>query len=100
MKTHLAIFILLQILDMAATLVVLAMGGREANPHIQNFLTVGPVSGLIIPKLTVTAISVAGVALRKNRGIRLANVVFTGVVAWNFKIGRASCREKAYITGV
>ena len=86
MKTPLAIFILLQILDMATTLVVLAMGGRETNPIIQHFMTVGPVAGLIISKLTVTAIAVAGVALRKNRGIRLANVVFTGVVAWNFTI--------------
>ena len=86
MKTPLAIFILLQILDMATTLVVLAMGGRENNPIIQHFMTVGPIAGLIISKLTVTAIAVAGVALRKNRGIRLANVAFTGVVAWNFTI--------------
>jgi len=86
MKTPLAIFILLQILDMATTLVVLAMGGRETNPIVQHFMTVGPVAGLIISKLTVTVIAVAVVALRRNRGLRLANLAFTGVVAWNFTI--------------
>jgi len=85
-KTPLAIFILLQILDMATTLVVLAMGGRETNPIIQHFMTIGPVAGLVISKLTVAAIAVAVVALRKSRGLRLANVAFTGVVAWNFTI--------------
>ena len=86
MKTPLAIFILLQILDMMTTLVVLAMGGRETNPIVQHFMTVGPVAGLIISKLTVTVIAVAVVALRRNRGLRLANLAFTGVVAWNFTI--------------
>jgi hypothetical protein len=86
MKTPLAIFILLQILDIATTLVVLAMGGRETNPIVQHFMTVGPVAGLVISKLTVTAIAAAIVALRRNRGLRLANVAFTGVVAWNFTI--------------
>ena len=86
MNTALAIFILLQLLDMATTLVVLAMGGRETNPIIQHFMTVGPVAGLIISKLAVTAIAVAGVAFKRYRGIRLANFAFTGVVAWNFTI--------------
>jgi hypothetical protein len=49
-------------------------------------MTVGPVAGLIISKLTVTVIAVAVVALRRNRGLRLANLAFTGVVAWNFTI--------------
>jgi len=86
MKTPLAIFMLLQILDMATTLVVLALGGRETNPIIQHFMSVGPVAGLVISKLTVTALAVALVALRKSRGLRLANVAFTGVIAWNFTI--------------
>lgn len=86
MTTPLGIFILLQLLDMATTLAVLAMGGRETNPIIQHFMTVGPVAGLIISKLAVTGIAVVGVALKRHRGLRLANVAFTGVIAWNFTI--------------
>jgi hypothetical protein len=86
MKTPLAIFILLQFLDIATTLVVLALGGRENNPIIQHLMTVGPMAGLVISKLIVIAIAVAGIALGKSRGLRLANVAFAGIVAWNVTV--------------
>ena len=49
-------------------------------------MTIGPVGGLILSKLAVTGIAVAGAALGKNRGLRTANIVFMGIVAWNVSI--------------
>lgn len=86
MKSPLMIFIFLQILDLATTLAALALGGRENNPIVAHIMTVGPVAGLLISKLAVTGIAVAGAAMRKHRGLRLANAVFTGVIAWNVTV--------------
>jgi hypothetical protein len=86
MKSPLMIFIFLQILDLATTLAALALGGRENNPIVAHIMTVGPVAGLLISKLAVTGLAVAGAALRKYRGLRLANAVFTGVIAWNVTV--------------
>jgi hypothetical protein len=79
-------FILLQILDVATTMVVLAMGGSENNPIVAHLMSFGPVGGLIVSKVFVISVATAGAFLHKARGIRLANVVFCGVVVWNVSI--------------
>ena len=66
-STPLAIFVLLQIMDMATTLVVLALGGQENNPIIAHLMTVGPIGGLLISKLVLTGMAIAGAAMHKNR---------------------------------
>lgn len=86
MKSPLPIFLLLQIMDVTTTLIVLAMGGRENNPIIAHFMALGPVRGLIVSKVAVTGIAVAGAALRRYRGLRLANLAFTGIVTWNITV--------------
>ena len=79
-------FILLQVLDVATTMVVLALGGSEKNPIVAHLMSLGPVGGLIVSKILVIGVATAGAFLQKARGIRLANVVFCGVVAWNVSI--------------
>jgi hypothetical protein len=82
----LAIFILLQIMDTATTLIAFALGGQENNPIVAHLMAVGPIGGLFISKVAVTAIAVAGAAMHKHRGLRWANVAFTGIVAWNVSV--------------
>lgn len=86
LKSPLALFILLQLMDFATTLTVLGMGGEEKNPIVSHFMTVGPIGGLFLSKLLITGIAVGGSLLGKHRGLRVANIVFVGIVAWNVSI--------------
>ena len=82
----LVFFILLQLLDAATTLVALALGGQENNPLVSRMMSLGPVGGLLVSKMAVIGIATVGAFLHQVRGIRLANVVFCAIVAWNFTI--------------
>jgi hypothetical protein len=86
MKTTLAIFVLLQVLDLITTLIALGLGGQENNPIVAHIMAVGPIGGLVISKVTVLAIAFAGAALHKHWGLRMANIAFAGVVAWNVTV--------------
>ena len=86
MKNPLAIFVLLQVLDLATTLVALALGGRENNPIVAHVMALGPIGGLFLSKLTVTGIAVAGAAMQKNRALWVANGAFCGIVVWNVTV--------------
>jgi hypothetical protein len=85
-KSPLAIFVWLQVLDLTTTLIVLAMGGHENNPIVAHIMAVGPIEGILLAKLAVIGIAAAGAAMRKNRGLRVANLAFSGVVAWNISV--------------
>jgi hypothetical protein len=80
------VFILLQIMDLATTLVALALGGQENNPIVAHVMALGPVGGLFLSKLAVTGIAAAGAAMQKNRALRVANVAFSGIVVWNVTV--------------
>ena len=86
LKTPLALFILLQISDFATTLIAIALGGAEQNPLVHAFFAATPSFGLAISKLLVISIAVAGYYFGKHRGIRTANVAFSGVVVWNISV--------------
>ena len=80
------LFLALQVLDVATTLVVLNMGGAEQNPLIQEFLNVGPALGLALSKVLVLALAGLLVSRQKVKIIRLANAAFAFVVVWNVVI--------------
>lgn len=86
MKSPLAIFALLQIMDLTTTLVAMAMGGGEQNPLVAHLMSIGLVPGLVISKLFVLAIAATGALLHKERGLRIANVGFSAIVAWNVSV--------------
>ena len=86
MLNPLSFFILLQVLDVATTLIALALGGSENNPIVAHIMAVGPVGGLLVSKAAVIGLAVAGTFLKKERGIRKANVAFCAIVAWNLSI--------------
>jgi hypothetical protein len=58
----------------------------ENNPLVGHFLSLGPVPGLFLTKLIVIGIAAAGASMGKNKGLRLANLAFCGVVVWNMSI--------------
>jgi hypothetical protein len=86
MKNPLVLFSLLQVLDIATTLVALGLGGSEKNPFVSQMMAVGPVYGLLISKLAVIGIAGFGALLGKYNGIRLANLAFSAIVVWNLTI--------------
>lgn len=86
MKNPLIVFVVLQCMDFATTLVALGLGGGEKNPFISQIMAVGPVYGLLISKLAVILIACFGAFLRKYNGIRWANLAFSAVVAWNLTV--------------
>ena len=86
LKTPLALFILLQFLDFATTIVAIGMGGAEQNPLVHAFFALSPVYGLAIAKLLVISLAVAAYCIGKQRGIRTANYVFSAIVIWNVSI--------------
>ena len=73
-------------MDIVTTITALALGGTENNPLIAHLMAWGPVSGLILSKLMVTVVALTAAFLRKDRGLRVANFAFSGIVAWNVSV--------------
>jgi Domain of unknown function (DUF5658) len=86
MKTTCLLFLVLQVADFVTTAMVLRMGGAETNPIVRHFMTADPLQGLLLAK--VLALAIGGICLfgKKYRAMRLTNVAFTGVVAWNVSV--------------
>jgi hypothetical protein len=77
------VFIALQTLDFVTTMIVLHMGGNEANPLVSHFMVVGSLQGLLYSKVIALTVGVAAVRARKYRVLRIGNIFFGAVVAWN-----------------
>jgi Domain of unknown function (DUF5658) len=72
-------FIVLQVLDLATTLLAFHMGAFEMNPLVAQFASfLGPVGGVLCSKAIACLI-----VLRVRRLMWVANVLYTGVVGWN-----------------
>jgi hypothetical protein len=80
------VFLALQLLDVATTIVALGMGGTEQNPLVARFFMIGPISGLILSKILVILLAGLFVWRGRTRAIRLANGVFTLIVVWNLTV--------------
>jgi hypothetical protein len=77
------VFLFLQVLDLLTTVVVLKVGGYEANPLVRYFMHLGPIGGLIIAKALVVAVGAAIVWYNRHRAVFIANYAYAGVVCWN-----------------
>lgn len=86
MKSPLTIFILLQIMDLATTLVALGLGGNEQNPMIAILMAANPVRGLLLSKVIAIGLATLGAHMQKQRGIWCANAVFSIIVLWNLSV--------------
>jgi uncharacterized protein DUF5658 len=79
-------FILLQLMDVATTIVALNLGAAEQNPVIGRLIALGPIPGLIMSKLVVIGLAALFLTWGKTRALRLANIAFGVVVTWNLTI--------------
>ena len=81
----LPIFVILQCLDFATTLLFLARGVAEGNPLLTMTLHYAhaPWVGLVAAKLTATLIGFYCYRSGRIRVVRLANVGYSLIVVWN-----------------
>jgi uncharacterized protein DUF5658 len=82
----LLVFLLLQAADFATTIAILSFGGVEKNPLVIHMMAFGSIKGLLVAKVLSMAIGTAAALAGKDRGIRLVNIIFVGVVLWNMSI--------------
>lgn len=82
----LLVFLLLQAADFATTLAIIAFGGSEKNPLVIHMMALGSIKGLVAAKALSVAIGTAAALAGKDRGIRVVNFIFVGVVVWNMSI--------------
>ena len=79
----LALFVYLQILDGLTTILFLRMGLPETGWVASVLVRWSPLAGVLLVKAAAIAVGVLAVRLHKDRVIRLANIGYSGVVAWN-----------------
>lgn len=80
------VFVFLQVGDLGTTVAVLRLGGVEENPLVKHLMVFGPVEGLILAKVVTVAFGVGCFLAAKHRALRLANLIFAAIVAWNLII--------------
>jgi hypothetical protein len=72
-------FVVLQVLDLATTLVAFHFGAFEVNPLVGHLTAVlGPIGGVVFSKVIAVLI-----ALRVRRLLWVVNLFYAGVVCWN-----------------
>lgn len=85
-RACLAVFLCLQLLDFATTIIGFRLGAEEMSPFIRQLMLAGPVLGVAASKLI--AIALAGVCLLTRRAhvIRWINYWYAALVAWNVSV--------------
>jgi Domain of unknown function (DUF5658) len=81
-----ATFIMLQVLDVATTMIAIHMGGTEQNVLVARFLLIGTLQGLILSKVLLLTIATIAVLARKDRALAWANFAFGAIVLWNVSV--------------
>lgn len=78
-------FVYLQLLDILTTLAFLMQGVAEGNPLVRWMLSVGenPILSLILVKGLAVALAIFCVVRSRHRVLRLANIFFAVLVAYN-----------------
>ncbi len=79
----LALFVYLQVLDFLTTILFLRMGLRETGWVTGALIHWSPLLGVTVAKSVAIVVGVIAVRLQKDRVMRLANLGYGGVVAWN-----------------
>ncbi|HTQ56699.1 MAG TPA: DUF5658 family protein [Bryobacteraceae bacterium] len=82
-SSTLALFLGLQILDVATTMIGLHFGAREGSGFIGRLLQAGPLTGLLISKILAAGLAAIAVFMHKKRVLVFLNFWFAAVVGWN-----------------
>ncbi len=77
------LFLVLQVLDLATTLICFQLGLVEGNPAIRWMMRIGPAAGVLLAKIIAVAILGLCLWLRRPRAVRKANYLFFVIVTWN-----------------
>ena len=77
------LFVILQVLDLATTLIGLRLGLQEASPMVRLMLKAGPVAGVLLAKMVAFALLGVCVWRSKLRVIKWANWWFSALFLWN-----------------
>ncbi len=77
------LFLVLQVLDLATTLLGLQLGLAEASPAVRLMMKIGPVAGILLAKTIAIALLGLCIWLQRPRTIRRANYFFVALVIWN-----------------
>ena len=77
------LFIYLQLLDLLTTVLFLKLGLFEASWLVGALIRWSPILGVLAAKVGTIILGIIAVRLHKDRIMRLANVGYGGVVAWN-----------------
>lgn len=80
------VFVALQLLDVLTTMLGLRVGAHEGNYLVAQFMRWGPALGLLIAKFLGFLLLLAAFAAGKMRVLRLLNLWFFCIVAWNLAI--------------
>jgi hypothetical protein len=82
------LFLYLQLLDVATTLVGFRMGLAEASPFVNWLTQFGPILGLVLSKVLAVGLLTLCITLHRPRVIRWAAYWYIALLAWNlFAIG-------------
>jgi hypothetical protein len=81
-------FLILQLADLATTMVGLRLGAQEASPLARGAMYVGvsPATGVLATKLAAVVIAGVCVWTRRARVIGWVNYWYVGLVLWNIGI--------------
>jgi hypothetical protein len=79
----LKVFVALQVLDIATTLLGLSMGAKEASIFLSKLMDVGPVAALLIAKILAVALVAMALRMKRPRVVVFLNFWFAAVVSWN-----------------
>ncbi|MGA2038332.1 MAG: DUF5658 family protein [Bryobacteraceae bacterium] len=79
----LAVFVLLQLLDILTTLLGLRVGAHEGSMFIGRLMKMDPMAALLISKLFAVVLVLAAVRWHRPRVVVLVNYWVALVVVWN-----------------
>jgi hypothetical protein len=79
----LTVFVALQILDIATTLIGLRMGASESSFFIGRLMHAGPIAALLIAKLFAVMLVMIALKVHRPRIVVFLNYWFAAVVTWN-----------------
>ena len=80
---YIQMFLYLQVLDFFTTLIGFKLGLAEASPFIRALLQFGPLTGLLLSKLTALALAGICITMQKHHLIRWITYWYAGLIAWN-----------------
>lgn len=79
----LTVFVALQMLDIATTLIGVRMGAAESSLFIGRLMRLGPIPALLIAKLFAASLALIALKVRRPRTVVFLNYWFAAVVTWN-----------------